>query len=948
MLAILVPFAVSDLSACFHDHVFCTDASLEKGAICSARVPLRIARHLWSGLRSKGAFHRLLPPAEALAKRIGMHEEVPEEPPVRAARPLAFHYEFIEIFSGAAVATAAAASLGMVVGPPIDLSCSPEFNMEWVHVISWLSFLVSSRRVLAFMVSPPCTSFSLMRRPALRSRLCPFGFDPAHLQTKVGNLLAHRGLQLLRVGLVNGVAGLFETPFGALLRHLPGFRAFLGKPCVQQTRCDSCMYGSIHLKSFRFLAVHMSLEKLCRRCDRMHSHVVIQGQYTKDSATYVPGLAQALALSFREAVDLIHKTSRGEDDTKVRGHETQLANSVALSAKWQVDSVWSFKRPSHINILEMSALGRLADRLARTGKSMRVTALMDSFVCSAASSKGRTSSLGLAPPLRRFCATSVAAFLFFCTPFVPTRLNASDDPTRSVEIRSPSGSYSFSDWTDDEIFDLLCLPRLRRWTSNWVRLVLSLCGPSLLRLSRRNLFRQVHPSLSPSPQDSLPSLHDAMGFQGLDFDSSLGYPGEGPRLLTFQPRFRLPWVVVPLVASCSFCGLPVLSSPCLLLLSLSSQCSVLGSFAFAAAMASELPKVSGVILPRNAADNLRAETRFGRPELQLGRPVLPSTTLNREALYNTFVSWCRQTGVDFNGLLCHAMQNLDEINAILTKYGRELYSAGRPYGHFAETINSVASRRPAIRRHLQQSWDLAYAWVKQEPPAHHTAMPFQVLLACLATALMWGWVRFSGILALTWGGVMRIGEALKARRRDLLLPSDFASSYPIALLAIDEAKTRFSAARHQTAKLDIPDLVKVVSIAFRELPLESFLWPFSGSTLRLRFRAVMKALRLPVQATSIVRPLDLGSLRSGGATWILSVTEDGELVRRRGRWLTQRIMEIYLQETSAIRYIQMLSSEQREVVLTMAHSFLPVLQRCELYVASSIPSTIWYRLFCNF
>ena len=54
------------------------------------------------------------------------------------------------------------------------------------------------------------------------------------------------------------------------------------------------------------------------------------------------------------------------------------------------------------------------------------------------------------------------------------------------------------------------------------------------------------------------------------------------------------------------------------------------------------------------------------------------------------------------------------------------------------------------------------------------------------------------------------------------------------------------------------------------------------------------------------RRLDLGSLRAGGATWLLSVTEDSEdaeLVRRRGRWLSHRTMEIYIQEFSSIQFI---------------------------------------------
>lgn len=177
-------------------------------------------------------------------------------------------------------------------------------------------------------------------------------------------------------------------------------------------------------------------------------HVVIEARYSKESAIYVPMLAKAIALSFKEAIESRRSRAKKAEEMVVRCHETQLANSVALSSYWKVDAVWSFRKPCHINILEMSALNRLAERLAKRGQSLRVTALMDSFVCSAPTSKGRTSSLGLAPPLRRFCATSV------------------------------------------DLSVLLDLPRLRRWSSNWVRLVLSLCGPAALLLSDRSLYRQ--------------------------------------------------------------------------------------------------------------------------------------------------------------------------------------------------------------------------------------------------------------------------------------------------------------------------------------------------------------------------------------------------------------------------------------------------------------------------
>ena len=945
LLAVLCPLAVSDLAAVFHPEVFCTDASLEKGAICSAPIESSLARTLWRSSRSKGAFHRLLPPAEALARRLSMTDEIPEDIPEPIRRPLAFHYDFLEVFAGAAVVSAAMALQGFVVGPPIDLSSSPEFNMEFAHVIAWLTFLVSSKRVKSFLVSPPCTSFSIMRRPALRSKHVPFGFNVDFSQTRIGNLLAHRGFQLLRVGLVNEVPGIFETPFTALLRHLPGFKSFLGKPAVEMCRCDSCMFQSIHQKSFRFLTVHLSTDRLSKRCDKSHSHVVIEGSYTKDSATYVPLLASALAQTLADGIRALKTKADDLKDVSVKGHESQLVNSVALTSKWEVVSSWNFKREAHINILEMSALERLAVHLASKQQSLRVTNLVDSFVCSAASSKGRTSSLGLAPPLRRFCAVSVAAFLFFCTPFVPTRLNASDDPTRDVQIRSPSGVFTFSGWSQSDLGRLVGLPRLRRWASNWVRLVLSLCGPAPLYLSDRGLFRQsflAHGSVKVPRSTCLPA--NTVDRSAFDFDASLGYPGEGPRL-DCRPRFRLPVVLVP--CGLLFCWLLLLGLPPLwLLLLLSPSSSVARRVVVVLAMVS-MPIAGGALLPRTNADNVRAGQRASRPALQPGRPVLPNTVLQREVLFRSFSGWCRNIGVDIDVLLLHAMRNLDEINAILLRFGRELYEAGRPYGHFAETINSVSARRPAIRRHLQACWDLAYAWVRAEPPIHHTAMPFQVLLASVSVSLIWGWPRFAGVLALTWGGVMRIGETIKAKRRDLLLPCDFDPGQQCALLAVSEAKTRFSAARHQTVKLDAPDLVRVVSLAFCNLAPDDPLWPFSGSTLRNRFRAVLTGLKLPSKPQGSCRPLDLGSLRAGGATWILSVTEDGELVRRRGRWISQKVMEIYLQETSAIRFIMSLTDEQRLAVMSSAHSFTAVLTQAELMTGAQIQPSLWYKLYCN-
>jgi hypothetical protein len=81
------------------------------------------------------------------------------------------------------------------------------------------------------------------------------------------------------------------------------------------------------------------------------------------------------------------------------------------------------------------------------------------------------------------------------------------------------------------------------------------------------------------------------------------------------------------------------------------------------------------------------------------------------------------------------------------------------------------------------------------------------------------------------------------------------------------------------------NLVELVSLAYRDLSKAEKLWPFSGQLRRSRFRPVLKEIGLPSDRKGPERGLDLGSLRAGGATYLMMITEDAELVRRRGRRL---------------------------------------------------------------
>ena len=406
----------------------------------------------------------------------------------------------------------------------------------------------------------------------------------------------------------------------------------------------------------------------------------------------------------------------------------------------------------------------------------------------------------------------------------------------------------------------------------------------------------------------------------MDFDQTLGFPGEGPCPSSCVSPYRA-------LSSFLFLTLSSFDHGCCWVV-----LAPLGSARLVGAMD---------VGPRNAADRSRQAVRQVRPPLPKGRPVLPVTSANRQVLYDAFSTWCFAEGVNVEQLLEQASLHTEELNALMTAYGKKLYESGRPYGHDAESINALVHQCPNLRRMMQPAWDLAFSWVKSEPPTHRLAMPWQIFLALLTVALSWGWLDVAGSLALLWGGVLRPGELLASKRSDLLLPSDTHNTNAFALLAIEEPKTRFSAARHQCAKIDSSDILQVLELCFSHLPLNRMLWPSSGQSLRARFRNLLAAIKLPVSGHFA---LELSSLRPWAATWLLQVSENAELVRRRGRWLSSRVMEIYVQETSAARMMINLSQEQRTLIFTLAHNFLYILGRTTEFHNCPIPTKIWYRL----
>ena len=622
------------------------------------------------------------------------------------------------------------------------------------------------------------------------------------------------------------------------------------------------------------------------------------------------------------------------------GHESIAVNDILQSSTWRTEKKWHWKRKSHINILEAHAgLGVLTAAAADLPDS-RCLGLLDSRVAKGALAKGRSSSTGLQKTCKKSAAIQLAFGLYPGWCFAPTRLNVADDPTRRCALRSPS---------------LLCITKklsaaqlqavhshlLSRWAANWSRLVILL----IICQSPSEATSTLLPDQKPnwiSDLASAGSLLRVFLVALLDFEPpSIDLPAL-PSFNISSPQPYLLWtlcigLVTIFLASCGSVGLR-------------------GSFGRGCPSVKGAPGrllwilicgfwVADAMAPQTALERGRAERRSGN-NLIATRVARHDTLERREKLLTDFRVWLHdQHKVHLSLLLTAKPPDAEEICKWLISYGQEMYLSGKAYGKFAETINAVSAARPVVRKQLAGAWDPAFAWLTDEPSEHHPALPLSILLAMLALALMWGWPLEAAVLSLTWCGICRIGEVLIAQRCDLILPCDSAPGVTFGLLRIKTPKTRGRAARHQAARIDPPDILKLLTAVYAKAPPTSLLWPFSASTLRKRFSNLLSGLGLQTTKINGRRPFDLGSLRPGGATHLLLTTEDSELVRRRGRWVTGKVMEIYLQEILYTTFAEKLDWKTRVKVTQLAGNFPRLLDCASDFLNSAIPPQTWWRLF---
>ena len=303
MLACLTSTLVSNLRAAYDPRLYCLDASPSGGAVCAAVVGSEAASELWRHGELRGYHTRLQSEVSAVLtekgiphdsdKLFGASLSVPEEllaqpqldPFVPQPLSEGILFDAVEIFRGSGNWSRSLSEAGLRVHDGFDVAGDRirTCDVSSAEVVHELLALALRRVVREWHAGMPCVSFGTLRRPRVRSRACPAGFNPADGFTAHHNMLARRTAFVLTVALLQGQWVSVEQPAGTSLYHLHCFRLLAQLGCLVTTFCF-CSYGSPFLKRSRWLRNKPWLCKLASTCSCGHagSHFEVRGSFTQE------------------------------------------------------------------------------------------------------------------------------------------------------------------------------------------------------------------------------------------------------------------------------------------------------------------------------------------------------------------------------------------------------------------------------------------------------------------------------------------------------------------------------------------------------------------------------------------------------------------------------------------------------------------------------------------
>ena len=306
----------------------------------------------------------------------------------------------------------------------------------------------------------------------------------------------------------------------------------------------------------------------------------------------------------------------------------------------------------------------------------------------------------------------------------------------------------------------------------------------------------------------------------------------------------------------------------------------------------------------------RARSQPARSTLE-DRPGLLPATLQMEArLLRDFLRWCENT------IRSRSPSEVFDrvpsfLGTTLRSYGDLSFQCHGSLANFRHLILACQRWKPSCRPYTATAWELVKRWEIQEPVTHRPPTPESLVSAMCALAWQHHWYEWVGVTLLSFYGAGRLGETIRCRRSDLIMPADTCEEdYEAVFLQLRTFKSKYrQAARIQHMKVNDSVAVKIISrIYFNYGPLDK-LFSGSHSQYRKRWDFLLKIFQIP---TSL--KLTPGGLRGGAAV----------AAYRKGRAITEiqwslrlrniSTLESYLQETGTLTVFMQFSKTTRDLL----------------------------------
>ena len=326
----------------------------------------------------------------------------------------------------------------------------------------------------------------------------------------------------------------------------------------------------------------------------------------------------------------------------------------------------------------------------------------------------------------------------------------------------------------------------------------------------------------------------------------------------------------------------------------------------------------------NSAPNFDAMFAFGLVLLALSASAVPlnghplnlqrariSSGYRRtlDGAYDKLTLWCVVHGRP----LPHTLENnLQALNTLLVDHLQFLYDEKYGVSAGRHALLAVQTRMRSVRGRLTESWDSMRSWEMLAPVKLRTPMPYIVLQAMFAFAMVTGfnstgraardWISFGVGLICSFDGLLRPCEWAQLSARKSLMPSSrLQHLVGRGLLTISNGKNRRIFGRIQIAMVDCERVIAWLTWLTAGMASHARLQPGGTATFRRLFKTCIQALGLEGLG------LTPASLRAGGATWRFASGMDLGHLKWWGRWGSLGTLEHYVQEAAATMVVMELS-----------------------------------------